>query len=129
MRDLGLLGAPAPIMALDSRRFPAFGNFSGVESVEPFADGLAQRLNFKPAVNFREAIQFQEPCQKQVSRPQQVRAGIMVKRRGNLNQPLKKNFVRVGCFEPHFLPMLVGVVEAGGIKRFKSFFIQPILFV
>ena len=113
----------------DSRGFPACVNFSGVKSGEPFANGLAQRLNCKPAMNFRERIEFQEPGLKQVSRPQQVRAGIVMKRRGNLNQALKKHFVRIRRLEPHFLPMLVGIVEVGGIKRFKSLLIQPIFFV
>ena len=116
-------------MAPDSRGFLALGNFSGLESGEPSADGLAQRLNFKPAMNFREAIEFQEPCLKQVSRPQQVGAGIVVKRRGNLNQTLKKHFVRIWRLQPNFFPMLVRIVEMRGIKCFKSFLIQPILFV
>ena len=116
-------------MSPDPRRFPRFRNFSGLESGEPSTHGLAKRLNFKPAMNFRETIEFQQPRLKQVSRPEQVRAGIVVKRRGNLNQPLQKHFVRVRRFEPHFLPMLVGVIEMGGIKRFKSFLIQPIFFV
>ena len=57
-------------MAPDSRRFPAFGNFSGLKSGEPAANGFAKRLNFKPAMNFRETIEFQQPCLKQVSRSQ-----------------------------------------------------------
>ena len=42
--------------------FLVFGNFSGFESGEPSADGLAKRLNFKPAMNFRETIELQQPC-------------------------------------------------------------------
>jgi len=53
----------------------------------------------------------------------------VVKRRRNLNQPLQKHFVGIRRLEPHFLPMLVGVVKMGGIKRFKSFLIQPIFFM
>ena len=52
-----------------------------------------------------------------------------MKCRCNLNQALKKHFVRVRRLEPYFFPMLVGVVEMRGIKRFKSFLIQPIFFV
>jgi len=122
------MGGPVSVMAPDSWGFPGIGNFSGTEIDEPSTDGLAQRLNFKPAMNFRETIEFQEPCLKQVSRPHQVCAGIVVKRRGNLNKSLQEHFVRVRRLEPHFLPMLVGVVEVGGIKRFKSFLIQPIFF-
>ena len=54
---------------------------------------------------------------------------MVVKRRGYLNQALEKHFVRIRRLEPYFFPMLVGVVEVGGIKRFKSFLIQPIFFV
>ncbi len=57
-------------MAPDTRGFPALGNFSGLESGEPAADGFAQRLNFKPAMNFRETIEFEQPCLKQVSSSQ-----------------------------------------------------------
>jgi hypothetical protein len=56
------MGALGSVMAPDSWSFPAFGNFSGVESGEPSADGFAKRLNFKPAMIFRESIEFQEPC-------------------------------------------------------------------
>jgi len=52
-----------------------------------------------------------------------------MKRRGHLNQALEEYFVRVRRLQPYFLPMLVGVVEVGGIKRFKSFLIKPIFFV
>jgi hypothetical protein len=127
--QLELMGAPVHVMAPDSWGFPAFENFSGFESGEPSADRVAKRFNFKPAMNFREAIEFQQPCLKQVSRPHQVRPGIVVKRRGYLNQALEEHFVRVRRLEPHFLPMLVGVVEVGGIERFKSSSIQPIFFV
>src|SRR5512135_791024 len=120
---------PVLLQPPDLRDFYAFGDFSGVESGEPSADGLAKRFNFKPAMIFGETIEFQEPCLKQVPRPQQVRAGIVVKRRGNLDQALEKPFVRVRRLEPYFFPMLMRVVEVGGIKRFKSFLIQPILFV
>jgi hypothetical protein len=126
---LELMGAPGPFLASDSRWFPGFGNFSSIKSGEPSADSLAKRLNFKPAMVFREAIEFQEPRSKQISRPQQVCAGIVVKRRGHLNQTLQEHFVGVRRLEPYFFPMLVGVVEVGGIKRFKSFLIQPIFFV
>jgi hypothetical protein len=123
------MGALAPVTALDSWRFPGSGNFSGLKSGEPTADSLAKRLNFKPAMVFRETIEFQQPGSKQISRSQYVRAGIVVKCSGYLNQALEKHFVRVRRLEPYFFPMLVGVVEAGGIKRFKSFLIQPIFFV
>jgi len=52
-----------------------------------------------------------------------------MKRRGHLNEALEKHLVRVRGLQPHFLPMLVGVIEMRGIKRFKSFLIQPIFFV
>jgi hypothetical protein len=123
------MGAPAPVTAPDSRRFPAFGNFSSLKIGEPSADSLSKRLNFEPAMVFREAIEFQEPRSKQVSRSQYVGTGIVVKCSGYLDQALEKYFVRVRRLEPYFFPMLVGVVEVGGIKRFKSFLIQPIFFV
>src|ERR1700690_1849186 len=81
-----LMGAPWPFMSPDSRGFPLFGNISGLQSGEPPADGFAERFNFKPAMKFRETIEFQQSRLQQVSRPQEVRVGIMVKRRGNLNQ-------------------------------------------
>jgi hypothetical protein len=123
------MGAPVPVMAPDTWGFPGFGNFSGVESGEPSADGLAKRLNFKPAMDFRETIEFQDPRLKQVPRPQQVRAGIVVKCRGNLNQALEKHFVRVRRLEPHFFPKFVRLIEIFGIKRFESSLIPPIFFV
>ncbi len=52
-----------------------------------------------------------------------------MKRRSHLDQSLEEHFVRVRRLKPNFFPMLVGIVEVGGIKRFKSFLIQPIFFV
>ena len=51
-----------------------------------------------------------------------------MKRRGNLNQTLQKLFVWVRRLQPHLFPMFVGVVKMSGIKRFKSFLIEPIFF-
>src|SRR5580704_12262362 len=82
---LELMGAPAPVTAPDSRRFPAFGNFSSLKIGEPSADSLSKRLNFEPAMVFREAIEFQEPRSKQVSRSQYVGTGIVVKCSGYLD--------------------------------------------
>jgi hypothetical protein len=77
-------------------------------------------------MNSREAIEFLEPCLQQVPRPQSVRAGMVMKRGGHLNQALKKHFVRVRRLEPHFLPMLVSLVEVSGIERIQASLIEMI---
>src|SRR5579872_4076251 len=106
-----------------------FVSFSCRKSGQPCADFFAERLNLEPAMNFRETIEFHQPRLKQVSRSWKVRAGIVVERRGNLNQPLKELLVRIRRLEPHFFPMLVGVVKVGGIKCLQSHLVQPVLFV
>lgn len=75
-------------MALDSRRLPGVGIFSGVENGQPFTDRFAKRFNFEPAMDFRETIEFHETRPQQISSPQQVRAGMVMKSRGHLYQPL-----------------------------------------
>ncbi len=101
---------------------------SGLERVEPLANGFTQRLNFKSAVNFRKQSSFRSRPE-QISRPFQICPGIVVKRGCHLNQPLKEHFVRVRRLEPDFFPMLVRLVEMLGIERFQPFLIQPGLFV
>jgi len=111
------------VMPADSRKFPAFGNFSGLQIVQPSSNHLAKRLDPKTPMNTGKAIQFQETSTKQVPRSQKVVAGMVVKRGGNLNEPLQKKFIRIGRLKPHFFPMFMGLVKMAGIKSFKSFLI------
>jgi hypothetical protein len=48
---------------------------------------------------------------------------MVVKRGRNLNEPLQKQFVRIGGLEPHFFPVLMGLVKVAGIKSIKSFLV------
>jgi hypothetical protein len=111
------------VMPADSRNFPASGNFSGFQIVQPSPNPFAERLDPKAAMNTGKAIQFQETGTKQVPRSQKVVAGMVVKRGGNLNEPLQKQFVRIGRLKPHFFPVLVRLIKVAGIKSIKSFLI------
>jgi|GEM_PF-3724148 len=77
---------------------------------------------------FRKEIEFKQACLKKIAATLAVRVGIMMKCRGNLNQALQKQFVRVRCLQPHLFPMFMCIVEMAGIKGFKSFWEQPIFF-
>lgn len=63
---------------------------------------------------------------KQIAAAQAVRAGIMVKCGGHLNEALKEHFFGVLRLQPDFFPVLVGIIKMPGIKGFKSFLKQPI---
>lgn len=116
-------------MGLDSRNLRVFRIFSCLERREPPADGSTKRFDGKPPVFFRKELEFEETCEKKILCAKAVRARIMVKCCGNLNQTLKEPLFRVRRFEPHLFPMFVRVIKMRGIECFKSFLEQPILFL
>jgi hypothetical protein len=77
-------------------------------------------------MHFRKTFKLQQPFSQQIPRPLEIRTGMVMKCSRNLNQALKKLFVRIECFEPHFLPKFVGLVKMGGVERLKPFLVQPI---
>ena len=107
-------------MGLDSRNLRVFRIFSCLERREPPADGSTKRFDGKPPVFFRKELEFEETCEKKILCAKAVRARIMVKCCGNLNQTLKEPLFRVRRFEPHLFPMFVRVIKMRGIECFKS---------
>jgi hypothetical protein len=100
--------------------------FARAKRHEPLPDGRAKRFNRKPIVLFGKKFELQETRMKQIAAAQVVRAGIVVKCRGHLNEALKKHLLGIPRFEPYLFPVFMGVIKMPGIKGVKSFLEEPI---
>jgi len=101
-----------------------FSFFSRDKGGEPTPNRCAQRFDFQPAMNGGKILQLQKPCVEKIPSPFPVGAGVVMKRRGHLNQALQKFLVGIGSFQPNFFPMFVSFIEVFRIERFQSLLVQ-----
>ncbi len=63
---------------------------------------------------------FAAPARNSDSVPEKIPARMVMKCRGNLNQPLQTSFLVAGCRKPDVLPHFVRVKEAPRIEKLDA---------
>jgi hypothetical protein len=80
----------------------------------------AEHFKLDPGVRRRKRSQASQSRLQQGARTSQVASSIMVKRRSNLNDSLKKRLFGFRGLQPDLLPGFVGIKELAGVELLQS---------